>query len=229
MTALHVVPDLGDHPLLCSSKREGKSFITFVESLTDAWHGDSPVLAATDIFLFQKRKLEIEEFLELESVSRLFQRYGVGGEMDVPECEMQRYKALLLHYIFRKCFFDFVETSVQRGFHQLVHHLAGYTAVLELFSAGVDSGHARTGTRLSCFCTVVRSYCIDFRMDNVDPAVESRRFAEENERKSGPEFLVHPFDALEERHLHFSAAVLHPHAHSLDGVVFHRGGRIGLH
>ena len=106
MAALHVRMNLLDHPFLSACKREGQGVETAVESLSDTVHHDAVFRPASDIFLLQKRQLEIEKLLELEPVPGLFQRSHILGEMYVPECKMQRHKTVLLHDVFRKRLFD---------------------------------------------------------------------------------------------------------------------------
>ena len=54
MAALHIVPDLGDNPFLGACKREWKGLITFIERISDLWHGYAVVFAAAYVFLFEK-------------------------------------------------------------------------------------------------------------------------------------------------------------------------------
>ncbi len=54
VAALHVVPDLCDHPFLSPGKGEGERFVAFVEGLSDLRHMDALFCAAAYIFLFQE-------------------------------------------------------------------------------------------------------------------------------------------------------------------------------
>ena len=90
-SALHVVSDLGYHPFLGSGQREGERFIAFVECLADLRHVDALVRAASYVFLFQKRELQIEQLLEFKPVFSLLKGDHILREMDVPQGEMQRH------------------------------------------------------------------------------------------------------------------------------------------
>ena len=136
--------------------------------------------------------------------------------MDIPQCISQRHKGVFLKYIIRKRLLDFRKAHSQRRALQFAHHLAGNATVLEFLRAWIDTrerppGLCSSGNRI-----------VNFRMHNVETAVELRRFAEKQEGAAGFEALVIPFDALEEHHLHLSAPVVHYHAQALCRADFYR-------
>ena len=169
MAAFHVVPDLGDHALLCSGEGEGKCLVASVECISHLRHHNAVVRPATDIFLLQQRKLKIKQFLEFETIFSLFQRSCVLWEMDISYRVMQGHKSALLHYIFRQTLLEISQRLAQSGVNQFVHHLSGDASVLQLLSTWIHASHpCSCGGHLEFLC----SYGIYFRMHNVDLASE---------------------------------------------------------
>ena len=62
--------------------------------------------------------------------------------MNVPEREVKRHEAALLHQVFRHGLLSRRQAFVEGRFHDFVHDLSGHSGVLEPFRAWIDSRHA---------------------------------------------------------------------------------------
>ena len=89
--------------------------------------------------------------------------------------------------------------------------------LLELLGAVVDPGHgaAACHSALSCLAALSLRGRVDFRMDEVYPAVEGCRFSEECKFRAWNEFFLHPFQPFEKDRLDFSAPVRNHHRQPL--------------
>ena len=154
--ALHVPMDFLDHPLLCPCQVERQRSVALVERLSDARHRDAVHISAAHIFLLQQRQLEHEKLLELKSVFRLLQRLHVLREVYVPECKMQRHKAILLHQPLRQSLLLLCQSLLQCRLHHLVHHLSCDAGILQLLRARIHSGQ-RSGQ--SCAAHASMTVC----------------------------------------------------------------------
>ena len=134
--------------------------------------------------------------------------------MDVADGELERDKLLFTQDILRKRLFDLGKARVEGGGLETVHHLAGDACILEFLRArihpckGADSG----------MDLARRRGIVHLRVDDVHPASENLRLAEENENASGSQPVPIPFDALEKDHLHLSSAVCYNYAQAFDGI-----------
>ena len=104
--AHHVGADLLYHPLLRPCKAVRQCIVTDIERVADFRHRYAVLVPASDVFLFQERKLEEEKFLEFQTVFRLPQGAHVLRKMNVRQCKCQWDKPFLFQYIFGQCFCD---------------------------------------------------------------------------------------------------------------------------
>ena len=210
--------DLLDHPLLRTCQVKRKRCVALLECVSDKRHRDAVHISAADIFLLQERQLQEEKLLEFQSVFCLLEGGHVLREVYVSQCIMQWHESVLGHKPLWEAFLFLCKPLLQGHLHHAVHHLAGDAGVLELLCAWVDTGK-RACDRCGWLLPAGRSI-VHFWVHDVDLSVECGRLAEKYEFPATHEFLMHPLDALEEHHLHLSAAVAYPCAHPLAVMGF---------
>ena len=173
MPAAHILPNLFDDPLLGTGQFVWQCVETVVECGADLVYGQADGVAGLDVFLLQERQLQEEELLELQAAYRFLEGVAVGGEVYVAYGVGQRHQGVFLEYVVREGFLDFGQAHCQRGGLKLAHHLAGDSAVLKFFSAGIYS-------RERAFAVGTADHgTIHFGMHHVQAAVEFRGLAEE--------------------------------------------------
>ena len=141
LSAPHVFPDFPDYPLLGICQAVRQCSIALVEGLPDIRHRDAPLIAASDIFLAEKRELKEEKFLELEPVFGLGQCRLVLRKMNVAQCVIQGYKALLPHDIIRQGFRYRRQPGLEGGRHYPTHDLGCNSGIAKLFRGRVNTCH----------------------------------------------------------------------------------------
>ena len=198
---VHLVPahevgaNLLDHALLRPGQGIGEGVVAGVEVRPHLGHQDPSLAAGTDVFLLEQRELQEEEFLELEAPGGLLQGIAVLREMNILERIRQGHQRAVGQDVFRERLADLGQAEREGGGLQLVHHLAGDPACLELLRTGIYPGQRPLRER------PVLGH-VHLRMHDVHAGPEGLRFAEKEEGGTGDEPLVVPAYPLEKHHLH---------------------------
>ena len=215
LAAGHVGPDLLEHALLGTGQRKRQRFVGLVEIVPDAAEDHTAVSPHADAFLAQKRKLEVEQFLEFQASLCPLQILDRSRKMDVLQGEGERGQVLFFADPGRHGLFERAEYLVEQRADDLLEEFIGDAGVVEFLRTGIDPHHHAQ------LCKTFFRGQIDFRVDQVPALSEDGRLAENHVLRSDLQFVFHPLESLEEDQVDGARSVAEARDQSLGTRLAH--------
>ena len=142
--------------------------------------------------------------------------------MDVAERKMKGYESHIVQDVFRKAFFYIYHPLVHRRLHYPVHQFGCDSGIFQFLGARIYPGHRGSGAETVFpgwshvnFAGGFRIRRVHIRVDHVHTSVECGWFTEKYIFLGWLQFLIQPFNSLEEYKFHLSGPVSNPDAHPL--------------